>query len=173
MRLLDGDGKTVQLRSLATLQLSAAGQITDLAPHFTLRPTGELIADRDWLRAALLDKFGPFDLAVRGSDQQGTTYRGSYRFDLGRFRLAGTVSTPAGVSNGGIAVRITNQRDNLSFWSTSNAAGQLVFPDLLPEGPYIVHCDQVTGGARYRAFDAVVLNADKSVAISVTPAIAP
>jgi hypothetical protein len=168
LRFVDDAGNPIALNAILSAQLLHSGKTTNILSNFALRTAGEAAAvDIETFRASLIDKYGPFDIRLRGTDALGRTYSNTVRFDLGRYRASGSVAAPADVPLGGISVRITNQRSGFSFWATTSSSGAVSFPALLPEGMYIIAAETISGGIRYHDYDAFRLEADNSFALTL------
>jgi hypothetical protein len=168
LRLRDGGGAAIALQQLTSAAFESPKGLSNMTAAFAVGSAGEVSAtDAVALRTALLDSFGPFTISIRGTDAQGRPYRGSARFDIGRYHLTGVLSGPPSVSVAALPVRVTNQRNGFSFWTTTTAAGGIAFPAALPEGVYIARCETVSGGVRYIAHTAFVLDSDKNFTASL------
>src|SRR5260370_16860640 len=90
IHLVDSRGNIIPLASADVLELTSAGSTLTAAPYLAIRPTGEIAAtDIPGLRALLSDRFGPFELRVRGYDPQFRSYHGGAVVGLGRFCATG------------------------------------------------------------------------------------
>jgi hypothetical protein len=168
LRFLDAGETPIALTAILRAQLLHSGKTTDITSDLTLTPAGAAsAANMETFRASLVDKYGPFDLRLRGTDALGHTYANTVRFDLGRYHASGTIEAPAGVPTAGIPVRISNQRNGLSFWATTGGGGTVSFPPLLPEGMYTIAAEVVSGDIRYHAYDAFRLEGDNSFALTL------
>jgi len=168
LRFIDSGGATIPLTALTQAQLLFSGNRNSIDANLSVTADGTIVVtNANALRDSLLDKYGPFGIAIRGSDAQGHTYRGSVAFDLGRFHASGVVSGPPGVPTSGIPIRITNQRNQLSFWATTGVGGAVSYPSWLAEGSYSVAVEVMSGDLLYHAYDSFVLGSDRTFSVTL------
>jgi hypothetical protein len=165
-RFLDSDLATVKLKTLDRVELSStSSDIVDLGKKFTVKAQGEIVSnDVAGFKQLLNDRYGPFELLISATGNDGRVYRNKVRFDLGRYRASGAIGSPSAVSVplSDIPVRFTNDRSGQAFWATTGANGTVALPGLMPEGVYLVWCETVHQNVRYYCADAFVLNADRN-----------
>jgi hypothetical protein len=166
-RLIDAAGNILPMAQLLSLRIDSAGATREVAAQ--LAADGTLaVTDPAALRTWLLDQYGPFDFHLRAADAAGEVYSASLRFDMGRHHLSGIVGAPAGVILTGVVVRLSNQRNGLTFWATISG-NTFAVADALPEGPYTIAVEMASANVGYHDYAAVNLDADKSVQLSLHP----
>lgn len=165
--LRDTFGTPISIAQINSVQLDTATGPRDLTADFTRVADGKIATmNAAALRAVLLDGYGPHLLTVRASDAQSRPFAGRVQFDLGRHHVTGTLTSTSGIPLSGVPLRLTNQRNHFSFWTTTAAGGSVTFPRLLPEGLYIAHAETVSNGIRYFAHTSFVAESDTTFTAS-------
>lgn len=170
LHMLDDGDKPVLLKCLDSVAIEVPNETRNLRPSFVLGAKGEvLLKDVAVLRTFLQDRFGPFSLRVHGFDEQKHLIIGNISFELGRYRLSGKVIREGRPETGETFIRATMSRSGLTLRTVTDATGAFTFSSV-PDGLVVIAAQLEKDGHAFYANQSLVLDADRTVQLSLAPA---
>lgn len=136
------------------------GYSLNLGELFTLQADGSASAPGVAFSKALVDRYGPFQLKVGGSDAAGTLHVATEAFRWADYRvrvqLIAPPSNPA-LSLAGVRITASLLNSDIRFVAQSDASGYIVLPDV-PGGNLSFRGSTAADGITYRATGSRAIN---------------